>query len=161
MVTILSIDPGNKLSAWMIYEGGVPITFGHDPNEDVLQRISAWLGCPTVIVIEKIAAMGMAVGAEVFDTAQWSGRFIQAAFTAGVEWSEVKRAEVKMHLCGNMRAKDPNIRQALIDRFGGKEAAIGKKKNPGPLFGIAGDCWAALAVAVTYADKHGAAGAAE
>ncbi|MBV8782506.1 MAG: hypothetical protein JO353_14005, partial [Phycisphaerae bacterium] len=53
------------------------------------------------------------------------------------------------------RAKDGNIRQALIDRFGPtKERAIGKKKSPGPLYGMSGDCWSALAVAVTYADQR-------
>ena len=34
--------------------------------------------------------------------------------------------EEKMNLCGSMKAKDSNIRQALIDRFG----EVGTKKNP-------------------------------
>jgi hypothetical protein len=42
-----------------------------------------------------------------------------------------------------MRAKDANIRQALIDKLG----AVGTKKAPGPLYGISGHLWAALAVA--------------
>ena len=37
------------------------------------------------------------------------------------------RQEVKLHLCNSARAKDANIRQALIDRFGGKDKAIGRK----------------------------------
>jgi hypothetical protein len=47
-----------------------------------------------------------------------------------------------------MRAKDANIRQALIDRFG----AVGTKKMPGPLFGVSSHYWAALAVAVYAAE---------
>ena len=71
--------------------------------------------------------------------------------------SMVYRHEVKLHLCGSARAKDANVRQALIDRFGpGKELAIGRKAAPGPLYGMTGDCWAALGVAVTDADQRAA-----
>jgi len=101
-------------------------------------------------VIEQIAAMGMAVGAEVFETCFWSGRFAEAW---GGSFERLKRHEIKMHLCGNMRAKDANIRVALMDRFGGSQS-VGKKKTPGPLYGIAGDQWSALAVAVTWFDAH-------
>ena len=60
-----------------------------------------------------------------------------------------------MHLCGHPRAKDPNIRQALLDRFGpGREKALGTKKAPGALYGIKGDEWAALAVAITWWDQQ-------
>ena len=58
-----------------------------------------------------------------------------------------------MHLCGNNSAKDSNVRQALIDRFprsgGGKTPQIGTKGDPGPLYGIKKDEWAALGVAIT------------
>jgi hypothetical protein len=68
----------------------------------------------------------------------------------------VYRREVKTNLCGSMKAKDGNVRQALIDRFGGKEKAIGKKKTPGPLYGFSADVWQALAVAITFADMRDA-----
>ncbi|MGH7470493.1 MAG: hypothetical protein ACRENP_21315 [Longimicrobiales bacterium] len=57
-----------------------------------------------------------------------------------------------MHLCKNPKAKDQNIRQALIDLLG----APGTKKNPGPTYGISGDAWSALAIAVTARDQLGA-----
>ena len=48
-----------------------------------------------------------------------------------------------------MRAKDSNIRQALLDLYGGdKRKAIGIKAEPGPLYGIKSHMWAALGVAV-------------
>jgi len=63
-----------------------------------------------------------------------------------------------MHLCKNNRAKDANIRQALLDRFpatgGGKAPQIGTKKQPGPLYGVTSHLWSALAVAVTWADTQ-------
>lgn len=102
-----------------------------------------------VLALEFIASYGMPVGAEVFQTCLWAGRFIQA-FPG--QHHIVYRKDVKLNLCGSMRAKDGNVRQAIIDRFGGKEKAIGKKKTPGPLYGVSGDMWAALAVGLTYLD---------
>jgi hypothetical protein len=90
----------------------------------------------------------MAVGAEVFDTVWWAGRFAEACQRVPVVM--LPRRAVKLALCADSRAKDANIRQALIDRFGGKDAAIGRKAAPGPLYGISRDMWSALAIAVTY-----------
>ena len=104
-------------------------------------------GLPDVVVIEKIESYGMAVGAEVFDTVWWAGRFAEAASRVPVVM--LPRRAVKLALCGDSRAKDANIRQALIDRFGGS-AAVGRKAAPGPLYGICRDVWSALAIAVTY-----------
>lgn len=113
---------------------------------------------PTVQVdemaIEMIASYGMPVGREVFETCLWIGRFIEAW---GGPYTLVYRRDVKLHLCGQARAKDGNVRQAIIDRFGGKQSAIGNKKTPGPLYGVSGDVWQALAVAITFADTRSAA----
>lgn len=169
---ILAIDPGPERSAWLVYKDGQPFEhrFGIDPNATVLERLrdSGGLGLgdePCRLAIESIASYGMAVGAEVFETCVWSGRFIQGWLDAGLlPWREedsvrrVFRRDVKMHLCGSARAKDANVRQALIDRYGpGKEAAIGKKATPGPLYGVTSHVWSALAVAVTAADTAVAA----
>ena len=96
----------------------------------------------------------MAVGAEVFETVYWIGRFAERAIQLDHAAERVFRRDVKLHLCGNSRAKDANIRQALIDRYGGKEQAIGRKASQGPLYGLSGDCWSALAVAVTFAETR-------
>lgn len=85
-------------------------------------------GLPDVVVIEKVESYGMAVGAEVFDTVLWAGRFAEAAHRVPVVM--LPRRAVKLALCGDSRAKDANIRQALIDRFGGS-AAVGRKAAPG------------------------------
>lgn len=149
---ILAIDPGPTESAYLLYEDGRPIQFGKRDNSDVLRECSVAHPDVAILIIEQVAAMGMAVGAEVFETVFWSGRFAQAW---GGQWDRVKRHEVKIHLCGNMRAKDANIRASLIDRYGpGKELAIGTKKKPGPLYGLSGDCWSALAIAVTYSETR-------
>lgn len=153
---ILAIDPGPTNCGIVTLEDYLP-TFHHQAmaNDDVLDVIlEHGIDVSTVVVIEKIEAMGMTVGAEVFETVFWSGRFAQRAIEAGLQVERVTRRAVKLNLCGTMRAKDPNVRQALIDRYGGDSVAKGRKAAPGPLFGFAGDAWAALAVGVTYLDKH-------
>ncbi len=146
MTTILAIDPGTTRSAWLRFDGTRPGGFGITTN-DVLVKALRSGGLPDVVVIEKVESYGMAVGAEVFDTVWWAGRFAEAASRVPVVM--LPRRAVKLALCGDSRAKDANIRQALIDRFGGS-AAVGRKAAPGPLYGIARDVWSALAIAVAY-----------
>lgn len=166
-VNILAIDPGSEESAWVVYDNGRLVNFAIDDNERLLGRIRLPRGTVEgdilslrhdAVVIERIASYGMAVGESVFETVRWAGRFEEAAHPLPVH--RVTRREVKLHLCGQSRAKDANVRQALIDRYGGvggKEAAVGRKAAPGPLYGVSKDVWAALAVAVTWADTQEAA----
>ena len=60
------------------------------------------------------------------------------------------RRRVKLELCNSVRANDASIRQAVIDIYGGKDRAVGRKATPGPLYGVSGDVWAALAVGITH-----------
>lgn len=155
---IYAVDPGFERSALVVFDGAGVVAHHTVPNQQLLDTISdRRRQSDHVLVVEQIASFGMPVGAEVFETVFWTGRFIQAwcGYHAGpMPWARVKRHEVKTWLCQHPRAKDAHIRQALIDRFGpGKEKAIGKKSNQGPLFGIVGDEWSALAVAVTYWDQ--------
>lgn len=142
---VAGLDPGPEESAVVSWDGSRVIERAYLPNSAMLDLICGW-GIP--LAIEKIASFGMPVGAEVFETVYWSGRFAQAYGPHEVE--RITRIDVKMHLCHTARAKDGNIRQALIDRFG----KPGTKKAPGPLYGISGDLWSALAVAVTAHDRR-------
>lgn len=151
---ILAIDPGPERSAWVEYEQGILAAFGIDSNAALLARIPGTAA--DRFAIESIASYGMAVGAEVFETCVWVGRLIQR-WEDSAGWTpaqRVYRRDVKLHLCGSARAKDANVRQALIDRYGGKERAIGRKAAPGPLYGVTSHVWSALAVAVTAADAE-------
>lgn len=153
-MTIYGLDPGTTHSALVTLSDG--IVSGHIGDNDGLVTALRTTGAPSDahLVIEEIESFGMAVGKETFRTVFWSGRFAQVWEANGYTWSLLPRRAVKLHLCGSMRAKDANIRQALIDRYGGKDKAIGTKKQPGPLYGLRSHCWAALAVAVTYRDAE-------
>lgn len=156
---ILAIDPGNTQSAWtLVYQSDCsPISFGKIANEDLLANLQVSDMDNVVPVIEMIASYGMAVGAEVFETCVWIGRFQQAiADRRGVTPELVKRHPIKMHLCHSARAKDSNITQALVDRFAHGQTNHGKgtKANPGWFHGFAKDVWQAYALAVYTADTH-------
>jgi hypothetical protein len=147
-MNILAIDPGNTHSAFVVYDTGGKRRVHAEKltNRELLSLLEGdntdlnWYP----LAIEMIASYGMPVGAEVFETCLWIGRFIQAH---GGPHIKVYRRDVKLHLCGSSRAKDPNVRQALIDLVGPQ----GTKKQPGPTYGLKADMWAALGVAVTAA----------
>ncbi len=143
---ILAIDPGNIESAYLFYDNGIK-EFGKIDNENLLQALTLAHQLADHLAIEMIASYGMPVGASVFETCVWIGRFIER-FNG--DHTKVYRKDVKMHLCGSMKAKDGNIRQALLDRYG----AQGTKKNQGATYGISKDVWSALAVATYFNDKE-------
>ncbi len=150
---IIAIDPGNMQSAWLFYDNGRPEEFGIEPNEELLNRIRFWthrLAKGTVLVVETFRPMGQPLYWQLIETAIWIGRFVEAW---GGPFEYVTRNEAKHHVCGATNRKDGNVRAALIDKWGGKEKAVGKKASPGILYGISKDVWAALAVAVTYAER--------
>lgn len=125
-------------------------------NQDMLAHCGSIIPASvSILVVEQVASYGMAVGKDVFETVFWSGRFCQA--WPG-EWHRMPRKDVKMHLCGNNAAKDSNIACALIDRFDPMRTygKMGKgwKSNPGPLYGVSKDIWAALALAITFWDTY-------
>jgi len=154
-MNIIAIDPGNVQSAYVVYGGVEPVVFEKAGNESVLailkeksRHYKRQLKCPVHLAIEVMKPRGTAVSQESFQTCLWAGRFIQA--WGGNNFTQIDRKDVKMHMCNSARAKDSNIRQAIIDRYGGKAAAIGKKSNPGPLYGMANDVWQAMGVAITW-----------
>lgn len=145
---ILAIDPGTTESGYVMFEAGRVSGSGVAPNKRMLDLVGACFDVPNAqLAIEMIASYGMAVGREVFETCVWIGRFQQA-------WHNpeavrlIYRKDVKLHLCGSPRAKDSNIRQALIDKLG----APGTKKAPGQTYGVKSHAWPALAVAVTASE---------
>ncbi len=140
---ILAIDPGPTQSGLVLLHClNEPLIDSLVLDNENLLRILE-LNESDSVAIEMIASYGMAVGKEVFETCVWIGRFIQASKVPPVRYS---RQEIKLHLCGSPRAKDANIRQALIDLYGPQ----GTKAKPGPTYGVKSHAWAALAVAAYH-----------
>lgn len=152
---IFAIDPGNIESGFAFFE--MPdlalIEFGKVKNEILLENINFFTSQANSIAIEMVASYGMPVGKDVFETCVWIGRFVQAAKK---EAYFVYRKDEKLCLCGSLKAKDSNIRQALIDRYATFDFKNGKgtKKNPDTFYGVSKDAWQAIAVGVTHYEKE-------
>jgi hypothetical protein len=147
---VLAIDPGPEQSAWvMLTKTGELFHFGIADNATVKQIVKERQA--EHLAIEMIASYGMPVGDETFETCVEIGKYMEAW---GGPCDRLTRVEVKMHLCHRTaKVTDAVIRRVLMDRFGG-DRAVGKKKSPGPLYGVSNDVWAALGVAVTWYDQQ-------
>jgi len=146
---IFSIDPGNVQSAYSIINDNLkPIQFGKIDNADLLQIIYEYDFKNSYFAIEMISCYGMAVGATTFETVFWIGRFWEACNCKNKR--KIYRKDVKINLCSSMKAKDANIRQSLIDRFGD----VGVKANQGWFYGFKADIWSSYAVGITFYDLY-------
>lgn len=145
MTTVLAIDPGPVESAFVVWDGEEILGLGKVPNEELRAELEGgipWAKLPSVLAIEMISSYGMPVGAEVFETCVWIGRFVEAW---GGDFQYVTRRAVKLELCNSARAKDSNVSQALRDRFGWTRSEARK-------LGLKADIWQALGVAVCWHD---------
>jgi len=159
---ILAIDPGPEESAYVVYEtmDKSLVRWAKVPNWQLRHMLrdtdSHFTDCSRCI-IEMIASYGMAVGQSTFETCVWVGRFQEkwdSDWRNANQAERITRGDVKLHLCHSMKAKDSNVMAAICDRYGGDlKTAKGTKKDPGPLYGLAGDGWAALGVAITAAES--------
>lgn len=132
------------------------------------------------LVVEMVESYGKPVGMEVFATVVWIGRFVEVWRQVTRHEPELlPRRFVKLHLCGaTAKVTDAHVRQALIDRYGGESIALGGRRckckdgmtrtkvprpceacastgwatKKGPLYDVAKDQWAALGVAITFAN---------
>ena len=169
------IDPG-------VFESGVVtlseerrVTYAAVVQNDEIRRSLPRVPPDGVLAIEVPQPRGMPTSGEEMETLIQIGRFIEA-FRDIDRVHRVSRVAVKMEICGVANARDTNIRQAIIDLYGGKRTGIGGitcrkcsgkgwrgrgrptcdscKGNgwevpPGPLYDVKSHCWSALAVGLT------------
>jgi len=155
---ILCIDPGTTHSGVVVFNGKKIIkSYSAYENNRLLNYISSTKHSDHhyKLIIEGIESLGMSVGKTTFDTVEWIGRFRQEfGFSDTIK---LYRREVKMFMCGSMRANDSTIRQRILDIYpavgGGKTPQVGTKAMPGPLYGVSSHAWSALALGLTY--KYG------
>ena len=147
VTSVLAIDPGNELSAYAQINPSSRRALCKDKvDNQEMRRLLRLVPLNTLVVVEQIAhyGTGMPAGRTVFDTCRAIGRFEEIR----PDLRLILRTDVKVHFCGQTKAKDGNVRQALIDRFGDK----GTKNNPGWFYGFKADIWQAYALAVYVAD---------
>ena len=154
---IVGIDPGPVHSGLVVFDTDLRcVTESHAEmeNADIERRMG--LLVPTLdgdwCVCEDVVFYGPDVfpGKSTFDTCKQIGR-VWKTWGRDNRWAFINRREVKERLCGNARAKDPQVNETLRLRIGER----GTTKNPGPTHGVAGHAWSALAVVVTWLDLNG------
>ena len=152
------IDPGTRESGLAVIdtESMTPLIAVKISNSEVTATLEKTMTSHGIapdeidIAMEAIASYGKPVGRETFETCVWIGRMDeQIAGLIGRYPDKVYRREEKMTLCGTIRARDSDIRSALINLIG----PVGTAKNPGPLYGVYRDAWSAIAVAVKKKKK--------
>jgi len=178
MNTIIALDPGNTKTGYVVYDmdSNKPISCGKIENERMLSQI---FNGNTPIVCEFPYPRGQSISWQLIESIEWAGKFSCAAHMCKLSFTKMNRKDIKVHVAKSANAKDKHVRKALIEYFGGEKTIAGpkclvckgkkgigrgKKKvecsnckgtglvEPGLLYEFSADCWAALAVAVTYYD---------
>jgi hypothetical protein len=149
-VSILAIDPGTEVSGFVVIGTHDEILdHGIIGHAEMLNFIELWRDR---MAVEMVVSYGKPIGKSTIETIFHIGRYVQA-YERPDDVLLIPRKTVTKFICMDAGAKDPQIRQALIDLYprtgGGKIPQIGVKGNAGPLYGMRKDEWAALALAFT------------
>lgn len=151
---ILALDVGTEQSGFCLMNADnyKPIEFGKEDNDVILkEKVKIWMY--DALVYEEFQSYGMAIGKSTIKSITWNGRFIQAAWERSIPFYPIYRLEEKINLCGNAKAKDANLRQAMIDRFAKTPNGKGTKAEPDWFYGFSKDAWSAAIIGVTFIDK--------
>jgi len=125
---ILGVDPGPTTSGVVWYDTDlrkVVTSYGALPNEVTLSSVRD--SDFDLLACESIEAMYAHVGKETIRTIRFTGRIEEIGDAIGKPARLLSPQEVKQRVCGTASAKDPAVRQALIDRFGGSSAMDRRK----------------------------------
>lgn len=127
---IIGIDPGPTSSGVVYYDAEnkrVVKSVGEMPTETLLDELR--LNSEHSVACEVIEAMYAHVGAETVQTIIYIGRITEILHHWDLPMMSLTSQHVKKVLCKSHQAKDPAVRQALIDRFGGDSVALAKRKT--------------------------------
>lgn len=163
---VIGVDPGTKESALTVYDPARlrVVSSATEDNDTIIQQLrylhESYRPDSILAIEQMVSTYRTAVGGETLETIWWAGRFYQDWFaTSPNTVHRVPRESVRKHFAIALKANirhvgDPEIRRAIFDRWGGKERAVGLKKSPGPLFGMKGHEYAALAVAICWSENN-------
>jgi len=159
----LFIDPGTRVSGWIIWDGEKCYERGLDANKDIKEMILSSKNQIDYMGIEKFEnrsgmnfAKGnkfIAAGSEDFHWAIfWMGIFCATVESVNIPWEFIIRKEVKLHLTYSITASDSDIHAAIIEKLGKKST---KKFNnemlQDKIYGsITEDIWQALGLGLYY-----------
>lgn len=163
MMRLLACDPGNEQSAFVLFDSikFVPVGKWLLPNDQCRARMGDIDADHLVIELTPLYTLKTTGGHaytpnQLALTAFESGRFAERwMMLSGNESTMFSRMDVKKHLLGRANGNDSQIRNAILDHYGGtRKSAVGIKAKPGPLYGFRADMYAALAVAICYIETN-------
>ena len=157
---ITGIDPGSKESGVVgVALDGAIVRRDMWENARLARALNSdWSYDSVLVAIEHVVPYSQ-LGHSILDTILWIGRFVQAREYGNLIL--ITRHEVKLHFCHRTSGiSDGDVNDAVVHRLFGhsdRKMAVGTKKAPGPLHGISGHLWPALAVALVALDRHNSA----
>lgn len=118
-MTVYGIDPGEKLSAFIGWNGYAHSSSQYLDNDHLLALLRDASMTGRKVGIERVRSYNMRVGNETFDTCEWSIRFECALKEIGAIPILVPRKSVVIHLCGHAKAGgDDPTKAALKEKYG-------------------------------------------
>ena len=164
---ILGIDPGPSTSGMVLYDPDDRrvIKSWKEADEAEVQHYVRGMyrgirsGLQRQVVVEQVSA-GPRMGASLLETQLFAGRIVGWCDAWGIPVDALYRRDVIRALgcTAKKPSRDSQVRATLIERHGGS-TAIGKKAEPGPLYGVASHAWQALGLVYAYAFEWTDAGA--
>lgn len=153
---VFGIDPGPESCGVAFYDTEArrtEVSRSDMPVETVLEEIRS-PAAVDLVAIERVQSYGIA-GSTLLRTSEIVGRLWQQATSCRLPVLLLYRREILRVLDVTGKGnRDALVRQRLIETHGGtRQAAQGLKKSPGPLYGVSGHAWQALAVAIAAAGR--------
>lgn len=130
MERILGIDPGSERSGYVLLVNGVPDEHGWVLNMQLLQRLRDGFADGAHLAVETLHPRGELASRDAFETQLWAGRYVEAADQRGTQHTKIDPLDSRLAVTGRSNAKDGEVKQALIDMFGGNAQAIGGVRCP-------------------------------
>jgi len=158
MSSIVGIDPGPAACGLAVYRAGQVVHADKSASVDaVLDYLQGKDRTAEIshVGIERVQSYGIS-GGSLLQTSEVVGRLFQRCLDLGLPVSLHYRRDVLRFLDVTGRGnRDSLVRHRLIELHGGtREAAVGRKRTPGPLYGVSGHSWQALAVALCAGDTQ-------
>lgn len=164
-LVINAIDPGPKTHGFVELEY-VPEAYNYGEEWPIYLRSAEDAAKTSHLILDKacspgevwvcegVQSYGRVVGRSVLDTA-WNAGRIEGQHDYDRVYTN---PEIKDILCGRRSVKEPQLQEQVREIIGtvngmsGYEVKVlkGTKVDPGPLYGIKGHAWSALAVAIAY-----------
>lgn len=160
---VFAVDPGTTASGFAEFRDGVLERTGKMSNIDLRAQIAAAAraGLIDVLIIEGMR--NPRADEMTFKTCYEIGRFIERTEALGVSTVMVYRHEIKKHWLGTNQGGDKEIREALVEHYGGWVKVPTKTKNarnpfrnepPEALKDVKADAWSALAIGLYAYRRH-------